>query len=147
MKLDEKDLRILDVLKQDAKLTSSQISKKTLIPITTVHNRIKKLEKLGVIKGYTVVLDHQLLGEEVLVYILAKVNYNIPGKKISQDEIAQKIKKDSHVEEANILTGENDIIVKARFSSIAQLNSFITKSLRNIEGIDQTKTMVVLNEV
>lgn len=147
MKLDEKDLTILDILKQNAKLTTSQISKKTAIPITTVHNRIKKLEKQGIIKGYTVILDHKLLGEEILVYILATVDYNIPGKKVFQDEIAKQIKKDPHVEEANILTGENDIIIKARFSSIAQLNNFITKSLRNIEGIDKTKTMVVLNEV
>ena len=147
MELDEKDLKILGVLKENAKLTTSQISKKTKIPITTVHNRIKGLEKVGVIKGYTVVLDHKLLGEEVLVYILVTVNYNIPGKKISQEDIANQIKKSQNVEEVNITTGENDMIVKARFGSISQLNDFITKTLRNIEGVDRTQTMVVLSEI
>ena len=147
MRLDEKDHKILEVLKENAKLTTSQISKKTKIPITTVHNRIKRLENSGVIKNYTVVLDHKLLGEEVLVYILVTVNYNIPGEKISQDKIANQIKKHPFVEEVNITTGENDMIVKARFSSISQLNDFITKTLRNIEGVDRTQTMVVLSEI
>lgn len=147
MKLDEKDTKILELLKGDAKLTTSQISKKTGIPITTIHNRIKKLESSGIIKGYTVLVDHKLLGEEVLVYILATVNYNISGKKISQEEIARILKSNSAVEEVNILTGMNDMIIKARFSSIAQLNKFITNSLRNIEGIDKTQTMVVIDEI
>lgn len=147
MKLDEKNKKILELLKGDAKLTTSQISKKTGIPITTIHNRIKKLESSGIIKGYTVLVDHKLLGEEVLVYILATVNYNISGKKISQEEIARILKSNSAVEEVNILTGMNDMIIKARFSSIAQLNKFITNSLRNIEGIDKTQTMVVIDEI
>ena len=147
MKLDEKSEKILEMLKIDAKMTTSQISKKTGIPITTVHNRIKKLENSGIIKGYTVILDHKILGEDILVYILATVNYNVPGKKISQGEIAAHLKKNPAVEEVNILTGMNDMIIKARFSSISQLNSFITKSLRNINGIDKTQTMVVIDEI
>lgn len=147
MKLDEKDEKILVLLKGNAKHTTSQISKKTGIPITTIHNRIKKLENTGIIKGYTVLVNHKLLGEEVLVYILASVNYNIPGKKISQEDIARTLKNNSAVEEVNILTGMNDMIIKARFSSISQLNKFITNSLRNIEGIDKTETMVVIDEI
>ncbi|OGM02110.1 hypothetical protein A3K72_03990 [Candidatus Woesearchaeota archaeon RBG_13_36_6] len=147
MGLDEKDLKILEILKQNAKLTTSQISKKTKIPITTVYNRIKGLENGGVIKGYTVMLNHKLLGEEVLVYILVTVNYNVPGKKVSQEVIANQIKKSQNVEEVNITTGEKDIIVKARFGSISQLNDFVTKTLRNIEGVDKTQTMVVLSEI
>ena len=50
--LDEKDTQILNLLKDNAKLTSSQISKLTRIPITTIHNRIKKLEKEKIIKNY-----------------------------------------------------------------------------------------------
>jgi len=52
VKLDDKDWQILEILKDNAKLTSHKISKKTAIPITTVHNRIKKLEMNGIIKKY-----------------------------------------------------------------------------------------------
>ena len=146
MRLDKKDKQILEILKKNAKLTTSKISKITSIPITTVHNRIKKLEKSGLIRAYTIVVNNKLIGKDVLVYILATVNYNLPGK-VSQREIAEQINKDECVEEVCILTGENDLIVKARFSSIDKLNEFVTNRLRNIQGIDKTKTMVVLKEI
>ena len=57
--MDEKDEQILQILLINSKLSTHQISKKTGIPITTVHNRIKKLTKKGIIKGYTIVIDHK----------------------------------------------------------------------------------------
>jgi len=71
MTLDKTDLKIIEALKTNAKQTTSQISKKFNIPITTVHNRIKKLEKNGVIKTYSPVLDYHKLGK----FIYAISNY------------------------------------------------------------------------
>ena len=51
--IDEKDLRILTFLRQNSKLTNEELSKRISMPITTVHNRVKRLERLGVIKSYT----------------------------------------------------------------------------------------------
>ncbi|MBW2963913.1 Lrp/AsnC family transcriptional regulator, partial [Candidatus Woesearchaeota archaeon] len=73
--LDKKDLRILDELKADAKLTTGQIAKKLNIPVTTVHNRIKKLEKLGVVEGYTAKVDYKKLGKPITAYIMMTVMY------------------------------------------------------------------------
>ena len=146
MKFDEKDLKILEALKQNSSRTTRQISKLTNIPITTVHNRIKKLEKNKIIAGYTIKLNHELLGNDVLVYILLSIKY-LDKTKVSQEDIAKKIKIHDCVEEVNILTGDDDMLVKARFKSISKLNGFITKVLRNIEGVDKTKTLVVLDEI
>ena len=145
--LNEKDLKILDVLKRNAKLSTQQISKKTLIPITTVHNRIKKLEKEGIIKGYTILLDNKKMGKYITAFILINVVYNIPNKKINQEDLAKELKKFEVVEEVNILAGGSDIIIKVRTKDIEELNDFIIKRLRNIEGIDKTQTMIVLKEV
>ncbi len=146
--LDEKDLKILDILKQNSKLTTQQIAKKTNIPITTIHNRIKKLEKLGIIKSYTVVLDYKQLEKGILAYILVTVNYLLPsGKKLRQEDIAKNIKKLANVEEVNIMTGVTDILVKVRVKDIDELNNFIIKRLREIDGIDKTQTMIVLSSV
>ncbi len=146
--LDEKDLKILDILKQNSKLTSQKIAKKINIPITTIHNRIKKLEKLGIIKGYTVKLDYKQLDKGILAYILVTVNYLLPsGKKLRQEDIAKNIKKLANVEEVNIMTGVTDILVKVRVKDIDELNNFIIKKLREIDGIDKTQTMIVLSSV
>ena len=72
--IDEKDLKIISLLKENAKLSMQQIAKKTLIPITTVHNRIKKLEKSGIIKGYTINLDDKKL-QSISAFILVTVDY------------------------------------------------------------------------
>lgn len=148
MDFDEKDLLILDILKNNSKLTTSQISKKTRIPITTVHNRVKKLESLGVIKGYTVVLDYKKLNQPILAYVLVAVSYNLPsGKKVDQEILARQIKNFAEVEEVNITAGETDIIIKVRLQDVESLNNFVIRKLRSLDGVDKTRTMIVLNSV
>jgi len=148
MKLDEKDMRILDVLRQNAKLTTHKISKKLAMPITTVHNRIKKLEKIGIIKRYTVELDYKKLDRSLLVYIGVTVTYTSPsGKKLHQEDIAKKIKKLPGVEEVDIMAGGVDILVKIRLKDIDELNDFVIRKLREIDGVDKTQTMVVMSSV
>lgn len=144
--LDKKDLKILDVLKQNARLSSQQIAKKTLIPVTTVYNRIKKLEKLGIIKNYTVVVDHKKLGKELEAFILITVDYKLLKEKdLTQHEVAGKLSKHEFVEDVAMITGVSDIVVKVRVSNITELDNFVTKYLRNIDGIEKTQTSIVLS--
>jgi len=146
--MDEKDEKILKLLKENSKLTSQQISKKTLIPITTVHNRIKKLEKEGIIKRYTLELDNKKIGKNLAAFINITVDYTLLKQiKMSQYELAKKIKQHESVEEVAMVTGGTDIIIKVRAKDIEELNNFVTIQLRNIDGIEKTQTMVVLNEI
>lgn len=147
MQLDEKDNKILYILKTNAELTSSQISKKTAIPITTVHNRIKKLKQLGIIKNYTINIDHEKIGKALAAYILITINQSNLKQKISQHDIGRKLKSFDEVDSADIVTGATDIIIKVRAESMKKLNDFITEKLRNIEGIDKTQTLMVLEEI
>jgi len=148
MELDEKDMKILDILKSNAKLTTHKISKKLAIPITTVHNRIKKLEKLGIIKKYTVELDYKKLDMGLLAYITVTVTYTAPsGKRLHQEDIAKHIKKLRGVEEVDIVAGITDILVKVRLKDIDELNDFVIRKLREIEGVDKTQTLVVMSSV
>jgi len=144
--LDDKDIMILELLKENSKLTTHKISKKTAIPITTVHNRIKKLEKEGIIKGYTVVLDYAKLGRSMRAFVLATVTYMLPsGQKISQEDAAKRIRKIAGVEGVCIVTGGTDIIIEVRVKDVDELNDFVVRKLRNVEGVDKTQTMIVLS--
>jgi len=148
MKLDSKDLKILQILKENSNLTTSKISKKTAIPITTVHNRIKKLEKFEVIKNYTIVLDNKKIGRPLGAYILITVDYKILKEKgISQYNVAEKIKKFDFVEDVSMITGQSDIIAKIRVKDIDEASNFVTKELRNIDGIEKTQTLMILTEI
>ena len=146
--MDKKDEIILKLLKENGKLTTQQISKKTLMPITTIHNRIKKLLREGIIKRYTIDLDNKKLGKSISAYIHIMVDYRLLKEiKKSQHELARKIKQHEFVEEIAIVAGGTDMIIKVRVKDIEELDDFVTKKLRNIGGIEKTQTMVILNEV
>lgn len=146
--IDEKDQAIISALVNDSSLSTQKIAKKTKIAITTVHNRIQKLRKLGVIKAYTIILDKKKLGKNIFAYILIKVdNKALKLKKMSQEELAKKIKVINLVEEVSIIGGEADIIIRVALEDIEQLNDFIMNKLRALEAIESTKTMIVLKDI
>ena len=145
--VDEKDLAIIEVLKHNSSFSTQQISKKTSIPITTVHNHIKKLEKGGVIEGYTVKLNNKKIGKPIAAYIMITVDYKLLQQlKISQYDLARKLRANPAAEDATMVTGAVDIIIKVRFKDIDELNQFVTIELRNIKGVEKTQTAVILNE-
>ena len=80
------------------------------------------------------------------VYILITVDYKLLKKKgRTQHELAQLLAKNEFVEEVAMITGASDIILKVRVSSIDQLDYFVTKYLRTIDGVERTQTSLVLS--
>ena len=145
--LDGKDHLILDALKKDGRLSSQQISRQTRLPISTIHNRIRKMEVSGAVKGYTIVLDDKKTGM-IMAYLLVTVNYHPPdGTIINQHELAKKIKQIPCVTEVSMTTGSCDIIVKVQSKNMEELNDFVTNQLRSFKGVDKTQTLVVLNSI
>ncbi|MBI3033584.1 Lrp/AsnC family transcriptional regulator [Candidatus Woesearchaeota archaeon] len=147
MDLDRKDFAILDVLKENSSLSTQKIARKLGIPITTVHNRIKRLEREKIIRNYTVNIDNPKIGKNVSAFILVAVDYKLLKEiKSSQYELARKIRSNPSVEEASMVTGATDIIIKVRVSDIGSLSEFVTRYLRNVDGVEKTQTAVILNE-
>lgn len=145
-KINEKDSKILAKLKENSKYTVAELSSLTGIPVTTVHNRIKQMEHKGVIKNYTLELDHSIMGNNISAYVMINTSTMMPnGIKTNQEEIAKEIKA-LGIEKVEILTGGTDIIAKIRVKDVAELNDVVVKKIRHISGVDKTHTMVVLSE-
>ncbi len=140
VKLDAKDRRILDELERDAKATTGKIAKRTAIPVTTVHNRIRRLEQTGVVTRYRPVLDHRKLG----LGIHAMIFVTVEGKGTDQEDLAKQMLRLPGVEDVRILTGGYDIVLEARTADVDALNSLLIKRLRKLPGVDKTHTMLVL---
>ena len=68
MKIDAKDKAILAILQRNSRLTTKEIAKKTQLPITTVHNRLKKLKEENIIEQFTIKLNYKALGKPLLVF-------------------------------------------------------------------------------
>ncbi|MEM4755725.1 MAG: Lrp/AsnC family transcriptional regulator [Candidatus Woesearchaeota archaeon] len=144
--VDDKDKKILDLLISNSSMTSKELSKALRMPITTVHHRIKRLKQQGIIKNFTITIDYEKLGYAINAYILAEVDYDqLKKEKITQHELVERLSKYPEIVFAEIVTGETDIILKLRMKSIAELDEFIVRILRNIQGIAKTKTLVVLH--
>jgi Lrp/AsnC family transcriptional regulator for asnA, asnC and gidA len=131
------DRQIIDALVEQPELNMSQLSEKLNIPKTTVYNRYEKLKEEKIIsKGIKV--DKNFLYGEIVTFILIKI--------VSADQkiVLNKLMEFREVEEAAIITGENDMIVRLRLKTVFELNTFILEKLRKIEGIANSTSMISL---
>ena len=144
--IDKKDRQILDVLKDHAEYTTRQIAKKTLLPVTTIHHRIRKLQKFGIIKRYTVDVNHQALDQGLLVYVLVSVNLKyLKSKHKSQYDIASDLRKFYFVERADIVSGGTDLVVLVRVKDVAEYDRCLLTKLQLVEGIERTQSLMVIH--
>ncbi|MEM4637756.1 MAG: Lrp/AsnC family transcriptional regulator [Candidatus Woesearchaeota archaeon] len=144
--IDEKDYKIIEILKDHADFTTRQIAKKTLLPITTVHNRIKKLRSLGVIKKYTVELDNYVIGKNFMAYILISVDIKLlKEKRKTQYDLINDLKKFYFIERADVVTGGTDIVAIMRVRDVEEFDKCLLTKLQLIEGIEKTQSLIVIH--
>ena len=136
-RLDEKDLHILEMLRANSRLSEQKIAKKTGIPMTTVHNRAKKMREQGVIEGYTVRLNHAKLGKPLTAYVLLKA-----VNQADQNELLEYIANIPQVCEAAMITGDFDLMLKARIGDMEELSRIVVANLRKQKGIGESITMI-----
>lgn len=140
--MDKKDKTILEAIRENARASMRELANQTRLPITTIHNHIKRLERDNVITGYRTVLNYVKLGKPVLAYIFLTVDYT-KFKTLTQVEIKKRIIRAINPEETYIITGSFDIMLKMYFTSTTQISKTI-EILRKIEGVDKTQTMIVI---
>jgi Lrp/AsnC family leucine-responsive transcriptional regulator len=142
--LDEKDRSILEELINDSRKTTKAIAKTLDIPRATVHDRIARMEKRGVIRRYTAVPDYSQLGIGVTAFILAQFDHS-EGR--SQRETAEEIADIPGIFEVNLVSGEYDILLKVRGSSIEEIGNLVVDRLRDVEGVARTLTCASFSTV
>lgn len=140
MPLDEIDVKILKTLTIDARLSSRQIARQCDVSIGTVLSRMKKMEKEGIIRGYSALLDHERLGYELTVVSEITVS---KGRLL---EVENEIARLPNVCCVYDLTGLIDAVIVAKFKNREELSRF-TKRLLAIPYVERTNTHVVLTTV
>lgn len=147
IKIDEKDKKILRILRGNGNLTVRQVASRTLLPLTTVHNRIKRLKGSGVIKRFTIDIDHKKIGKPLAAYVLVKADSKyLKGFRRTQHDLVEDLLKLEFVEKADIVTGTVDIILLIRVKDVEELDKVIVDKLRDVKGIESTQTLVILSE-
>jgi len=135
--LDDIDRKLLKELLKDSKRSHRELAKSVGVSTATVINHVGRLESAGVLKNYTVQLDHERLGYELTVITEITVS---KGKLL---EVEEEISKIPNVCAVYDVTGLTDAMVIAKFRSRRHLSDF-TKKLLATPNVERTNTHVVL---
>jgi DNA-binding Lrp family transcriptional regulator len=134
------DVQILNLLQEDCRLSFNKIARKLGISVGTAFNHVKNLQKKGVLKGYTVILDSARLGYSLTAIVLIQAE---GGHLV---DVENEIAKTANVLAVYDITGNYDAAVITRFKDRTGLNVFI-KNLLATPFIRRTVTNVALNVV
>jgi DNA-binding Lrp family transcriptional regulator len=138
IKLDETDYLLLDALKKDARQTIAELSTRLGVPRATVHERIMRMKKAGVIKRFTIEEDYSKTGLPTLSFVFAEYDRQSP---VNQHEVARQIAKISGVLGVYIVSGEWDLLIKVRGRTIEDIGNLILDRIRGTPGVFKTYTM------
>lgn len=140
MNLDATDRTILAALLEDARISQRGLAKRVGVAQGTITNRLRRLEEMGVIKGYTVLLDAESIGWTMTVITGLRI------QKGTMIDVQQQIAADPRVFAVYDVTGDYDSMVLARVQGRKDLDD-LTKTVFTMEGVQRSITQVVLNTV
>lgn len=142
--LDDKDYEILRLLQDDAKLTVREVAERIHLSATPTHDRIKRLEKSGVIKKYAALLDNRKLNKPLTV--LCQVSLKDHDKKTAQEFVTAVTALKDVIACYNI-SGEYDFMLKIVAADMASYHDFFISYISGIKGIGQTKSAFVMDVI
>jgi DNA-binding Lrp family transcriptional regulator len=141
--LDAGDIKVLRIIQENCRLTAREISDRTGLPVTTVFAKIKRIERLGLVRGYHAVLDAKELGAGTTAFVLASFAYKSEERIVSQRRVAKEIANFPEVQEVHIISGEWDILIKVKAKDIDSVGKYVVDKLRLVKGIEKTLTCLV----
>ena len=144
LKLDSIDRRILRELQVDGRISFTDLAPKVGLTVSPCLERVRRLERAGVIKGYTAVIDAGAIGTSLLVYIELSLTYTSP--EIFAD-FKRAILRQPAILECHLVSGEFDYLVKARVTDMNAHRALLGELVRQLPGVRNSKTLVVMEEV
>lgn len=136
--LDFIDFKILGVLQSDGRASHSAIAQAVGLSQPSVHERVKKLEQRGVIKGYAALIDPEALGLAVVAFISVRLSDRCPS------DMAALVREIPNVLEAHHVAGEDCLIAKVRVRSPAELEPILDQIWRRLP-VAATKTTIAFS--
>jgi Lrp/AsnC family leucine-responsive transcriptional regulator len=136
--LDQRDLEILAALQEDARATYADIARRVGLSPSSVHQRVRKLEESGVIRGYRADVDPESLG----LYVTALVSV-MPLDPKQPDDLPARVEELPEIEDCFSVAGDENYILKVRTRTTGELEELLRR-VREKAGV-QTRTTVVLS--
>ena len=137
--MDLRDRQILSHLQADAKTPQAEIAKRIGLSPASVNERIHKLEQRGVIRKYVALLDDQKSGNDITAFIEVFIEHP------KHEEAFVKLMRElEEVQECHYVTGEFSCLLKVKVPDRGSLRELVLDRINALDGIRQTKTLIVL---
>lgn len=138
--LDEIDRRLLTLLSTDARISQRKLAAELRMSPPAVGERIARLERAGVIRGYTVDIDWSAVGCSVVFLTVAAT----PG---AAPEVLRELYRIPEVEDVAVITGSVDMLARLRVRDHEHLRQLLMSEIWRIEGLQRTETFLGLGEM
>lgn len=142
--LDDFDIRILDALQRDARLTNQELADHANLSASQCSRRRQRLEDEGFIIGHHAMLDRERMGFGLTVFVSVTLNTH---NRANAHRFAELMKRLPNVLEAYALTGEMDYQIKLAVRSLRELSDIINDELMPHEAVQTVKSSIVLNAI
>jgi Lrp/AsnC family transcriptional regulator, leucine-responsive regulatory protein len=142
--LDKIDRKILSILQKDARISITDLAEQVWLSVTPCSERVKRMEKEGVILGYHARLDPHALELSLLVFVEIKLSAK---SGIIFEQFKQEIIKLPNVLECHLVSGDFDYLVKARIPKMADYRKLLGDILLTLPGAQESRSYIVMEEV
>ena len=142
--LDRIDRRILRILQQEGRIAFTELGERVGLSTTPCTERVRRLERDGVITGYHARVDPRALGRPLLVFVELKLA-------AKSNDAFERVKKElafvPEVMECHLVSGDFDYLIKARIHEMAEYRKLLGDMLLQLPGAAQSKSYVVMEEI
>ncbi|HAM97616.1 MAG TPA: AsnC family transcriptional regulator [Marinilabiliales bacterium] len=142
LELDAIDKKILKVLQENGRVTTKELAAKIHLSNTPVYERVKKLEKSGVIRKYKAEIDPEKIGKGTIVFIMASMNKHT---KDVVENFKKQLMSFPEVMEFYYISGNHDVMLKVMVADMHEYKTFIEEKLSNVENIYQFQSIFAIS--
>jgi len=142
--LDRIDLKILDILQRDGRVSITDLAERISLSATPCSERVKRLEREGVITGYHARVNPAALGRNLLVFLEIKLSAK-SGDMF--DKVKQELLYVPEVMECHLVSGDFDYLVKARLTEMNEYRRLLGEILKRLPASAESRSYVVMEEI
>lgn len=144
IQIDDTDRLILNEIQKNSRISNNELARRIHLSQPAAHGRLKRLKKQGIIRNYSVQMDYEKLGFDMICFfhtrLLGHLEENVA-------EFESCVSKFPEVLECHYVTGDFDHLIKAIFKNRRELEHFLRNKLSTIPGVSKITTSLVLSEV
>ncbi|AKQ55455.1 winged helix-turn-helix transcriptional regulator [Bordetella hinzii] len=142
--LDRTDQKILDILQRNGRISITDLAEQVNLSATPCSERVKRLERDGVIAGYHARLNPAALGKTLLVFL--EIRLSAKSGDVF-DKVKQELMYVPEVMECHLVSGDFDYLVKARLSEMAEYRRLLGEILKRLPASAESHSYVVMEEI